>query len=55
MRREVERPGRRLPAPPRPRAGMLATELDVLLGYGGLVAATVLGLRVIVAVTRDTG
>jgi ubiquinone biosynthesis protein len=30
------------------------TNLDVLLGYGGLVAATVLGLRVIVAVTRDT-
>jgi ubiquinone biosynthesis protein len=31
------------------------TNLDVLLGYGGLTAATVLGLRVIVAVTHDTG
>jgi ubiquinone biosynthesis protein len=31
----------------------LGTHLDVLLGYGGLVAATVLGLRVIVAVTHD--
>jgi transposase len=31
----------------------LGTHLDVLLGYGGLVAATVLGLRVIVAVSRD--
>jgi ubiquinone biosynthesis protein len=34
---------------------MFSTNLDVLLGYGGLVAATVLGLRVIVAVTHDTG
>jgi ubiquinone biosynthesis protein len=34
---------------------MFGTRLDVLLGYGGLVAATVLGLRVIVAVTRDAG
>jgi ubiquinone biosynthesis protein len=34
---------------------MLGTRLDVLLGYGGLAAATVLGLRVIVAVTHDTG
>jgi ubiquinone biosynthesis protein len=34
---------------------MFRTNLDVLLGYGGLVAATVLGLRVIVAVTHDTG
>jgi ubiquinone biosynthesis protein len=33
--------------------GMLGTHLDVLLGYAGLVAATVLGLRVIVAVTHD--
>jgi hypothetical protein len=32
-----------------------STNLDVLLGYGGLVAATVLGLRVIAAVTHDTG
>jgi ubiquinone biosynthesis protein len=29
------------------------TRLDVLIGYGGLVAATVLGLRVIVAITRE--
>jgi hypothetical protein len=34
---------------------MLGTRLDVLLGYGGLAAATVLGLRVIVAVTHDAG
>jgi ubiquinone biosynthesis protein len=34
---------------------MFNTSLDVVLGYGGLVAATVLGLRVIVAVTHDTG
>jgi ubiquinone biosynthesis protein len=34
---------------------MFTTNLDVLLGYGGLVAATVLGLRVIVAITHDTG
>jgi ubiquinone biosynthesis protein len=34
---------------------MFGTRLDVLLGYGGLVAATMLGLRVIVAVTRDVG
>jgi ubiquinone biosynthesis protein len=34
---------------------IFSTNLDVLLGYGGLVAATVLGLRVIVAVTHDTG
>jgi ubiquinone biosynthesis protein len=34
---------------------MFGTHLDVLLGYGGLVAATVLGLRVLVAVTRDAG
>lgn len=33
---------------------MFDTRLDVLLGYGGLIAATVLGLRVIVAVTRDS-
>jgi ubiquinone biosynthesis protein len=33
---------------------MFSTNLDVLLGYGGLVAATVLGLRVIAAVTNDT-
>jgi ubiquinone biosynthesis protein len=32
---------------------MFGTRLDVLLGYGGLIAATVLGLRVLVAVTRD--
>jgi hypothetical protein len=32
---------------------MFGTRLNVLLGYGGLAAATVLGLRVIVAVTRD--
>jgi hypothetical protein len=32
---------------------MFGTYLDVLLGYGGLIAATVLGFRVIVAVTRD--
>jgi ubiquinone biosynthesis protein len=31
------------------------THLDLVLGYAGLVAATVLGLRVIVAVTHDTG
>jgi hypothetical protein len=29
------------------------TRLDVLAGYIGLAAATVLGLRVVVAVTRD--
>jgi ubiquinone biosynthesis protein len=34
---------------------MFDTNLDVLLGYGGLTAATALGLRVIVAVTHDTG
>ena len=34
---------------------MFSTNLDVLLGYGGLVAATVLGLRGIVAMTHDTG
>jgi ubiquinone biosynthesis protein len=34
---------------------IFSTTLDVLLGYGGLTAATVLGLRVIVAVTHDTG
>jgi hypothetical protein len=34
---------------------MFGTNLDVLLGYGGLGAATVLGLRVIVAVTHDIG
>jgi ubiquinone biosynthesis protein len=34
---------------------IFSTNLDVLLGYGGLTAATVLGLRVIVAVTHDTG
>jgi ubiquinone biosynthesis protein len=34
---------------------MFGTRLDMLLGYGGLAAASVLGLRVIVAVTRDTG
>jgi hypothetical protein len=34
---------------------MFGTNLDALLGYGGLVAATVPGLRVIVAVTHDTG
>jgi ubiquinone biosynthesis protein len=32
---------------------MFKTHLDTLLGYGGLIAATMLGLRVIVAVTRD--
>jgi MFS family permease len=32
---------------------LLGTHLHTLLGYGGLVAATVLGLRVIVAVTHD--
>lgn len=31
------------------------THLDVLLGYGGLIAATILGLRVLVAITRDGG
>jgi ubiquinone biosynthesis protein len=31
------------------------THLDVLLGYGGLIAATMLGLRVLVAITRDGG
>jgi ubiquinone biosynthesis protein len=31
------------------------THLDLVLGYAGLVAATVLGLRVIVAVTHNTG
>jgi ubiquinone biosynthesis protein len=34
---------------------MFGTHLDLLLGYGGLVAATVLGLRVIVAATTDAG
>jgi hypothetical protein len=34
---------------------MFSTNLDVLPGHGGLVAATVLGLRVTVAVTHDTG
>jgi ubiquinone biosynthesis protein len=34
---------------------MFGTHFDALLGYSGLVAATVLGLRVIVAVTHDTG
>jgi ubiquinone biosynthesis protein len=29
------------------------TRLDVLIGYSGLIAATILGLRIIVAVTRD--
>lgn len=33
---------------------MFNTRLDAVLGYGGLIAATVLGLRVIVAVTRDS-
>jgi ubiquinone biosynthesis protein len=32
---------------------MFKTHLDALLGYGGLIAATMLGLRVIVSVTRD--
>ena len=32
---------------------VFGTRLDLLLGYGGLIAATVLGLRVLVAVTRD--
>lgn len=32
---------------------MFGTQLDVLLGYGGLIAATVLGLRVIVAITGE--
>jgi hypothetical protein len=34
---------------------MLGTQLDALPGSGGLVAATVLGLRVIGAVTHDLG
>jgi predicted unusual protein kinase regulating ubiquinone biosynthesis (AarF/ABC1/UbiB family) len=34
---------------------LFGTQLDVLLGYGGLIAATMLGLRVIVAVSRDPG
>jgi len=34
---------------------VLETHLDVLLGYGGLIAATMLGLRVLVAITRDGG
>jgi ubiquinone biosynthesis protein len=34
---------------------IFGTQLNVLLGYGGLVAATALGLRVIVAITRDAG
>ena len=34
---------------------LFETHLDVLLGYGGLIAATVLGLRVLVAITRDGG
>jgi ubiquinone biosynthesis protein len=32
---------------------ILQTRLDVLIGYLGLIAATVLGLRVIVAITRE--
>jgi ubiquinone biosynthesis protein len=36
-------------------ADMFGTQLNVLLGYGGLVAATALGLRVIVAITSDAG
>jgi ubiquinone biosynthesis protein len=36
-------------------ADVFGTDLNALLGYGGLVAATALGLRVIVAVTRDAG
>jgi ubiquinone biosynthesis protein len=34
---------------------VLGTRLDLLLGYLGLASATVLGLRVIAAVTRDGG
>jgi hypothetical protein len=34
---------------------IVKAHLVVVLGYGGLVAATVLGLRVIVAVTHDSG
>jgi ubiquinone biosynthesis protein len=34
---------------------LFETHLDVVLGYGGLIAATVLGLRVLVAITRDGG
>jgi ubiquinone biosynthesis protein len=34
---------------------LFETHLDILLGYGGLIAATILGLRVLVAITRDSG
>ncbi|HVN61198.1 MAG TPA: AarF/UbiB family protein [Gaiellaceae bacterium] len=34
---------------------LFGKQVDELLGYGGLVAATILGLRVIVAVSRDGG
>jgi ubiquinone biosynthesis protein len=36
-------------------ADVFGTQLNVVLGYGGLVAATALGLRVIAAITRDAG
>ena len=32
---------------------LFATHVDDLLGYAGLIAATILGLRVLVAITRD--
>ena len=34
---------------------LFGKQVDELLGYGGLVASTILGLRVIVAVSRDGG
>jgi ubiquinone biosynthesis protein len=34
---------------------ILGTHLNALLGYAGLIAATALGLRVPVAITRDAG
>lgn len=32
---------------------ILKTPLDTLIGYSGLIAATILGLRIIVAITRE--
>jgi ubiquinone biosynthesis protein len=34
---------------------ILKTPLDTLIGYSGLIAATILGLRIIVAITREVG
>lgn len=34
---------------------VFGTRLDLLPGYAGLIAATILGLRVLVAITRDGG